>query len=312
MSTGARRIIRRAAAAALVTGLLGWIAWQLWRDASSMDWAALRPSPLPLAGAALVLLGAYLFRASLWNHVLRSMGEEVRTRDGWRVFLGAQLGRYLPGKVWQIAGASLMAERYGVSGAAAGTATLVAVMIHHLVGGAFALFALEGLADDLAWTGGAVALAGVIGLAFLASPLFAGSLRWLASATGRASLAKVEPPAPRALLVVTPGYALVWLAFAGALLLVAHGLFPGLPWIRPHLALGAMAAAAVAGFAVLIAPSGLGVREAVLVTLLGPSIGVVPATMTALALRIWMTVVELSLSLWGAWPHLRARRAEKA
>ena len=311
MNRDTRRALRRTLAIALVTSALAWVAWGIWREAGRTDWSTLHPDPGPLAAAASILAAAYLFRASLFNHVVRSMGEPIRWIDGWRIFLGAQLGRYLPGKVWQIAGASAMAARYGVSGAAAGTATLVAVLVHHVVGGALSLFALGELSPGGAWTGAAVAGAAVLGLAAIASPLFGRSLRWLATKTGREGLSKVEPPSLRALLWVTPGYAIVWLAFALALALVARGLFPSVAWLSPATAIGAMAASALAGFLVLVAPSGLGVREAVLVALLGPALGVVPASLVAFGLRLLMTLIELSLSLWGAWPHLRAREVER-
>ena len=73
-------------------------------------------------------------------------------------------------------------------------------------------------------------------------------------------------------------------------------------------AISTMAASAVIGFAVLIAPSGLGVREALIVTLLAPSLGVGGAGLVAIACRIVMIVVELSLSLWGIAPWLSAAR----
>jgi uncharacterized membrane protein YbhN (UPF0104 family) len=289
--------------------LVGWIVREVAFEAGRYDWSSLSPSPWPLLGAAGLLLAAYLFRASLWTALVRAMDQRLRTTDGWRVFMGAQLGRYLPGKLWQIAGASVLAERYGVSRTSAATAAMVVVLVHHLVGGALALLVLRSVAESLWLAGGAVVAVAVAGLAVLASPLFPRSVRWLARVSGRASLGELTPPRPRVLLAVTPGFLLVWFAFALALWLVSVGLFPGLPPLGAADAVGAMAASAVIGFAVLIAPSGLGVREAVMVTLLEPSLGVVPAGIVAVAMRVVMTAVELSLSLWGAWPYLRDRPA---
>ena len=163
------------------------------------------------------------------------------------------------------------------------------------------------VADDLWLAAGLVLAAVVTGLALVASPLLPWSLKRLGRMTGQPGLGEFEPPPPRLLLAVVPGYFAVWLAFAGALMLVTHGLFPSVPWLSPADAIGAMAAAVVIGFAVLVAPSGLGVREAMLMTLLEPAVGVVVAGVVAIGLRIVMTGTELSLSLWGAWPYLRRR-----
>jgi uncharacterized membrane protein YbhN (UPF0104 family) len=59
---------------------------------------------------------------------------------------------------------------------------------------------------------------------------------------------------------------------------------------------------------VLVAPSGLGVREAIMVALLEPSIGFVAAGIVAISMRIVMTATELVLMIWGAWPWLRSRK----
>jgi hypothetical protein len=312
MSSGWGGTARRTASVLLVAGLTLWIVRAVASEATRTDWAALDPEPLPLLAAALLLVPTYLFRASLWNALLRSTGESIACVDGWRLFMGAQLGRYLPGKLWQIAGAGLLARSYGVSAGAAAIATLVGVLIHHLVGGVLALLALRRVAEDFSALGVVVVIAAAAGLVAVTSPLLPRSLAWLARVTGRPELAATPPPPARTVLLVTPGYAAVWLVFAGVLCLVARGLFPSAPPLPFVDAVGVMSAAAVAGFVVLIAPSGLGVREAVIVALLGPTLGALVAGVVAVALRVVMTAVELSLSLWGAWPWLRRERAGDA
>jgi uncharacterized membrane protein YbhN (UPF0104 family) len=57
-----------------------------------------------------------------------------------------------------------------------------------------------------------------------------------------------------------------------------------------------MAAASVAGLAVLIVPSGLGVREAVFVAAFSGSHTLAEGGVVALVLRVLMSVIELVLS----------------
>jgi uncharacterized membrane protein YbhN (UPF0104 family) len=59
------------------------------------------------------------------------------------------------------------------------------------------------------------------------------------------------------------------------------------------LACGSIALAIVGGFAVLIVPAGLGVREWVMMQTLGPSLGVSNAVLIAILARIIHVSVEL-------------------
>jgi hypothetical protein len=79
-----------------------------------------------LALSSLVLLLAYLFSAGLWGLMVREIGGyEVGFVPSLRVFFTANLGRYLPGKLWQIAGLAYLAKGEGVP---APTATAAAIL----------------------------------------------------------------------------------------------------------------------------------------------------------------------------------------
>jgi hypothetical protein len=189
----------------------------------------------------------------------------------------------------------------------AGLASLLSVLLHHVVGAVLALSVI-GHVTERVWLGGAAALVvGIGGIAFVMSPAMGWSLRVLARLTKRQSLATLRPPAPARLLGLTLGFGVVWTAFGATLILVATGLFPDRPLLAPLDAIGIIAAAAVVGFAVLVAPSGLGVREAVMVALLKDTTGFMEASIIAIGMRVVMTVTELALMLWGAWPWLRNR-----
>src|SRR5690606_27098167 len=69
----------------------------------------------------------------------------------------------------------------------------------------------------------------------------------------------------------------------------------------------AFALAGVAGILVLVAPSGLGVREGVLTALLAPVLGAGVAAALAILARLWMTAAEV-LSALAALPFLRSQR----
>ena len=70
---------------------------------------------------------------------------------------------------------------------------------------------------------------------------------------------------------------------------------------------GVFAAAWVAGFVVVVAPGGLGVREAVIVALLQGRLGEAEAIVLATASRIAFTVVDLSAGVPALIAVRRAR-----
>jgi uncharacterized membrane protein YbhN (UPF0104 family) len=64
------------------------------------------------------------------------------------------------------------------------------------------------------------------------------------------------------------------------------------------------------GFVIVLAPSGLGVREATFVALLGPQVGVAAATLVAVTLRLANTIGDLlAFSVVEALTFASARRA---
>jgi len=73
--------------------------------------------------------------------------------------------------------------------------------------------------------------------------------------------------------------------------LVVSALTPTRP--NPFEVAGAYAFAWTLGFVIVLAPSGLGVREATFIALLGSKVGVAPATLVAVALRLASILGEL-------------------
>jgi glycosyltransferase 2 family protein len=307
MSARRLRLLRPLAGGALVLILVGWIVREMLAQAEQYDWTEVDVQVAPLAGASALLFVTYLFRSHLWTLVLRDVGAPLGTVQGMRVFMGSQLGRYLPGKLWQIAGSSMLARQHGVSASAAAFASILSMLLQNISGGVLALLALDRVTD--AHTAAFIAIGvGLSGIVFLASPALVWTLRLANRLLRREDTPAFRRPTARLLLILVPSYLLVWLAFGTSLVLTTTGLFPTLPYLAGAEAVGIFAASAVIGFAVLVAPSGLGVREAVMISLLQPITGLVPAGLIAIAHRIIMTTTELVLMLWGAWPWLTTRR----
>ncbi|NNM34110.1 MAG: hypothetical protein HKO53_13635 [Gemmatimonadetes bacterium] len=265
-----------------------------------VDPALIHPSWI--GGSALLLLLAFGASALLWRGLVRALGgPSVSAWTAVGVTLVANLGRYLPGKVFQLLGLVLLGRRVGIpAGVSAGAAVLGQVL--HLVAAALVGSSLMGATGVLpkAWRYLPLVVAGVI-VVVVAWPGMAGRLLTLAGRFKGPTGGAPARGAPRTLLPWAVGYALNWLLLGLAFQALAWGL--GIP-LSYGLAVSAFAAAYFLGYVALFAPAGLGVREGFLVAFLGPTVGPGPAVALATAQRVWMTGVE-ALGAAAVWPGIR-------
>jgi glycosyltransferase 2 family protein len=251
-----------------------------WHELGSqpLEW---RVSPGLLVLAVAVVWVMYAMLIASWRIMLTAWGERL---DGWtaaRIWTVSNLGKYLPGKVWAIAGMALMARQEGVSPAAA-------------TGSAVILQAVS--------IGTGAAVAGLTGAAALerARPGAMVGLWVLRFALPAA--ARVTPPLP-AILYGAGANVLAWVGYGFALWLLTRGLLPD-AGLGIRGAIAVFTASYLAGFLALIAPGGLGVREGLFILMLQGTIGLGAATALALASRVLLTVTELG----AAVPFLLAPR----
>lgn len=302
---------------ALQLGLTLLVTWIIFRavgvrleDLEGLDPAAWRPRGGFLAGASLLLLAGYGMSAALWGHMVRDLGgPRLPVGTAVRTFFIANLGRYLPGKLWQIAGLAWLARKKGVSPS---VATGAAVM-----GQAFALAgaavvgstAFLGAGGELRTTGVIVLGAVLIGLVVAAVPRL---LRGLLGLWFR--LLRREVPDG---LVVGPGFAPRWVALYTlnwSLYAIAFWLLV-LAFERPGTLLQtapAFAAAYLVGYLAVFSPAGLGIREGVLTAFLAPVTGQGAAAALAVLARLWTTAVEVvpAGALWLRHLQLEGRTRE--
>ncbi len=254
-----------------------------------VDAALWRPNvPLALASCVL-LLGAYFVSAALWGRIVADLGgPRLPAFEAVRLFMIANLARYLPGKIWQIAGLAVLARRRGVP---ASTATAAAVL-----GQGFALVGatLVGTGALLAGPPGirhwGIIGAGTLGLAVMIGLIPAVFDRIVALWF---RLARQDRP-PH----LSSAHGLGWVAaftanwalyaFSFQVLAASFG-HAG----HPVAIASAFAAAYVLGYLMIFAPAGVGVREGALLVFLTPYVGASAATVLAVVSRIWTTGVEL-------------------
>jgi hypothetical protein len=131
-------------------------------------------------------------------------------------------------------------------------------------------------------------------------------LNWLLHRLGRAPLSvRLGRASVLALVTVAMVDWVVWGgAFAALAFAVSSYSVQELWALAPHLVALYCVAYAV-GFASLLTPSGLGMREGALYLLLAPLLGGSTATLLALAMRIWTVVAELIAAGLSAFVGVR-------
>jgi uncharacterized membrane protein YbhN (UPF0104 family) len=236
-------------------------------DLSHVGWVS-------LGGAVALAACAIAASAFIWLAILRSLG--VSTRARWvGVFFQAQLGKYIPGSLWQYAGRTALARAHQIPVRAVAVSLTVEV-----VGSMFAAAVLSLLV--FGWWGAlavpVVLLAGVVALRLQRGPHGRGAVR--------------------AALRVTPLYFAAWPLTGISFWLVGRALVAA-PFRDLALYVGAFAAAWTVGVIAVYAPGGLGVREAVLVALLRGRIGSADALVLAAASRAVLAFVDVVLAGYG-------------
>ena len=299
-----RRAIRRWLWWGLQLVVAAVVARMIWVSVAG-NWSQFRSlhiSITPHAGwialSLLVILLSFASSVEAWRRILSAWAQHLPFPAAARVWLVANLGRYVPGKVWSVAGLVVLAQRGGVA-AWASAASAVAIQAV-AIGTAVAVVA--------AATPGATSPVRLAAAALVAVATIA-ALAWRRAASAVAGLVGVPQIQPLSLVAVAESSAfgvLSWVAHGTAFWLLARGL--GLPGALPlSTAVGAFTLGYVLGLLALFAPGGVGVREVVLISLLTPTMGAGGAVAWSLASRVELTLVEAGAGLVAA---LTGRRKE--
>jgi hypothetical protein len=280
------RWLRLVIALAIVVWLVATLASR-WQGLSFPEWSA---SPAEVAVAfgagALAIVGlALLFVVEL--HVL-GLARTGHAAFYVRMWFQSYFYRYVPGKVMLFAERVRLGESVGIPRA---TSAVVVVWETVLLLGGAGVLAPLGLAYG---NDQSIVFGSVVCIAALLTFLLAVRIAARSSATLDETLGPLVRGVPlRVQAGLVGGYALVWLLFGISFAATCR-------WFVSGEAAGLGAAlwfvsAYVAGLATALLPAGIGVREAVLVVGLSRWVPADDALAMALASRIAMTSIELTL-----------------
>jgi uncharacterized membrane protein YbhN (UPF0104 family) len=316
----------KAVVAVLVLWAVGRHVLRVWSDLKRHD-VVLQVQPAWLIVSAFLYLAGLACCGRFYESVLRASSSPIALGPALRAYLVSHLGKYVPGKAMVVVMRAGMSVPFGARGATAAIATFYETLVMMASGGLLAALGFAFVVDpvsievilynDARLELGIYRLSALVGLgaglAFfivVLPPVFR-RLSALVSLPFPSVGAESLPRFSAGLLIRGLAWtAAAWIFLGASQLEVAHALSP--LGKSEYIALlpvvtAAVALATVAGFVVAVLPGGLGVREGVLMYVLGPTLGDDLAVVAALALRLVWVAAELLAAVvllpLGRWYH---------
>jgi glycosyltransferase 2 family protein len=311
--TLAIRLLQLALLAAVIWGIYRALAPHL----DDLTWSELtrwRPAPVPLVASFLLLLTMYVAHALLWRRIMSDL-DIGRPSIGitMRIYFLSSLGRYVPGKIWLLAGFAVLSRRAGLP---PGSATAAAVLgqFGFLTTGLLFLglmlpewrIAVEnmpaGVPAGLPIALGAVLLitGGAAIWLLVATPLGHGFRERVVHRLGAragerlsAAFALADRVRPGHAAFWAAGYAVTWGLLGIAFALFAASFHPPSIEAARYLA-GTVAASYLIGYLLFVLPAGAGAREAAMFLLLQQVMPAGAALVVSILSRVWFTAAELA------------------
>lgn len=254
---------------------------------SAHDWS-IRPLLL-LASLAVLVIGLG-WGIVVWHLLLLRMGYRVRPWALARLWFVSGLGRYIPGKIWQFVGAARMGSDVGMPPVVTVTSLAVHGFLFAVAAAVLSVYLVPAgdwispsVHEILRWTAPLMLLS--------LHPAVARRVLGLISRTTRTELVEWTGSWGSATALMALSI-IAWLLTGTALYLFVLSLTP-LPLSAVAPIIGFNALAFIIGYAVFIAPAGLGAKEGVLAVLLSMFMPPAVAGVVAIAARLWSLVGEV-------------------
>ena len=266
-----------------------------WADIKAYQWQL-----DPVWAVASLILGifALYLHSNLWRPIIRCMGHDISGSTAFRILYLANLGRYVPGKVWQLFGVLYLTRKQGISVDEAGASFLL-MQIYSLSASALvflvaAQFESRLLVDQVALLG--LESGWALSIAMLLISAYV--VFWPAKAISGINwiLGKMKRPGIELVigkwtaLKIFLGFCLAWAVYGLAFWLLTLSVSATIT-IGPIAAIGIFVLAHQIGYLAIFAPGGLGPRELIMQLLLVPFLGPIAPAMVVVA-RIWSLLLD--------------------
>ena len=297
------RAWRRALKLMLIAAVIVAVGWRVWgllqelraRDAETGLTLSVSYPWIGVSAAAFIL-GSGLY-GLFWCRLLTDSGVPVTRRAGLRAYYSGTVGKYLPGKAWVVLLRTGLVDPGPRSRFLVAMTVLYETLSQMAVGAAFAALCLV-CTDPQRWPWWSGAFAVAAGLAILLHPrVFARVVKTVSLPFKQDGAEHAPTLRPHTLL--RGGFLILagWILLGTSLVAVVQATGGHVADTSDLLRLcGAAALANAAGFLVLFMPSGIAVREFVIIELLAPRFGIPVAVVSSLLLRLVWTCSEVGVS----------------
>ncbi len=266
-----------------------------WQDIREHEWTVRFEYLIPSYAVGFL---TFIIMAGVWRQLIAAFGHRVRIRDAFRIFYLADLGRYVPGKVWAFLGVLYLSRQKGIPPEQAGASFVMVQMF--AIPASFFIFIVAAqlepylLQEQISFLGekSSYVLTGLMVLFCVFLVTWPQKVQALANAF----LRRLRRPEvdfkldKKVALLVFVGYCIGWTCYGSAFWLFVQSVVPQ-AGLSPIAGIGLFNAAYQIGYLTLIAPGGFGPRELVMGTMLTPFVGPIgPAV--AIAARLWVMLLE--------------------
>lgn len=267
-----------------------------WDAIAGYEW---RLDPGWLLLSLVLALSALVIFSFCWRLIIKSLGREISGSAAFKVSYLSSLGRYIPGKVWQLFGIIYLAKKQGIEPEEAG-ASFILVQLFAIPASLLVFVLAARLEPDLLVGRVAILGSGSALLLIILACLLCGSIiflpnpvkrfgNWILSRFGRPPVqfelsSKIAAKLFAGYLIGWTLYGLAFWCFSNAMLEQGG--------LGPIAAVGLYNAAYQIGYLALFAPGGLGPRELAMAALLAPFAGPLASAVAILA-RLWSIAIEL-------------------
>ncbi|GAB4315930.1 MAG: hypothetical protein Kow0074_03750 [Candidatus Zixiibacteriota bacterium] len=260
--------------------------WTSWETVSTYDW---RFDFVWLGASAVLVWVSFFFFIWLWRFQLQTLTHRrLRFASAFRIWALSNMGKYMPGKVWAVAGMIYLLKREHFSSSHAISSSILHQAYSITASGLFVIgFLGTEILGSLPWV--SLVIGAIVALIVVYPPFFTRAVNF------GLRLIKREPISititPLQAIVVFFTYLLSWIVYGVSLWTMLRGLSPTDVGLWEGSAI--FVAAYLIGFLAVFAPGGLGVREGILTLLLSTHMDASLAGVVAVASRLWTSVVEL-------------------
>jgi uncharacterized membrane protein YbhN (UPF0104 family) len=278
---------------AVIFIFLGKMVWENWNQVKD---ASFTLRALPFTLSTLIFALSYFIQIWAWYLITLKLGIALSPRETLKTWFYSQLGKYLPGKIWLLLGRIYYYESRGKSKKSISVALYFETVTVTIAGGMIFLAALVLFQETrpFYFGGQPLWLIPVLILAFTSvHPQFLQKImNWalVLFKRERICLSISYWDILRILFVSV----VAWLVGGIGFYIFVASVHPATPEYILFLT-GALAVSSTLGLIAIFAPSGLGVREGVLVYLLSFMMATPVAVIISVLTRLWMTLIEIGL-----------------